>query len=105
MAARQALENEIIELRDDQLTYYLRMIDRIDPASAAAIAEATSRQLKLLKKARDKSKAKRVPFEGALNFDTASLLAWVAKITRGGLRSAVKQLQTIDATAAARAGL
>ena len=104
MAERQYVEGVVVELSKEQLRHYLRMINRIAPESAKAIAESASMHLARLGVARDLSKSRVEAFDGALSMDVGTLLTWMSKIQTEHKR-AIVQLVTLDASASTRAGV
>lgn len=103
MAERQYREDEIVELPPVQYKHYLRVLQRLEPSACKSIAETASGVLESVGAKTDLSKATTELFEGALDIDVGSMLTWMKKINNPKLhKRAVKQLQTIHATAMSR---
>lgn len=104
MAARRDAENVIVELPPEQLTHFARVINHAGPVLAKAIAVTSGSHLTRLGVRRDLSKAMKDSFAGAINSDTGTLFAWMAKI-QPKHRRAIAQLVALDASACARGGV
>jgi hypothetical protein len=104
MANRQAPEGVVVELPPEQLTHYLRMINRVPPDQALPVALCAAQHMKRLGLKRDFGLVKIESFDGALNSDMGTLMTWMAKVMPNHKR-AKKQLAVLDASAAYRGGL
>ena len=102
MAERQTREGEVVELPPEQYRHYLRCIQRLEPSTCRVISEAAAAQLAAVGAKRNLEAVKTELFEGAVDVDIGTMLAWMKKINSKTMRRAVKQLQTIDATALSR---
>lgn len=103
MAQRQAAEGVIIELSDSSFLHFLRMLNRMEPSAAAAVAQISMQNLQRLKVKRDMTKARVESYAGDMNADVGTMLDWFAKV-QPNHRKAIKQLVTLDASAERRAG-
>lgn len=104
MADRSSLDNVVVQLPSEQMTHYLRVINRVLPEQAKSIADISLENLTRVKSKRDMSKAQVVPFDGALDVDIGTLLSWMKRVRRL-TRAAKAQLVILDASAALRAGI
>lgn len=103
MAERVAREEEIVELPANQYRHNLRVLQRLDPAACRSVAEAAAAQLASIGIKADPSKVTNELYDGAVDIDLGSMLTWMKKVNDPKKhKRAIKQLQTIYATAMSR---
>lgn len=103
MAERQTRADEIVELPPNQYRHNLRMMQRLDPGACRAVADTAAAQLASIGVKTDPSRVKTELFDGAVDCDLGSLMAWMKKVNDANkYKRAVRQLQTIEATARSR---